>query len=260
MRAAARRPARHAGGGAGATARAAAAQARQLLTGPDPARDQRTLAQALDAAGVDPPPVTLAPTTAGEPHRTAPAEVGPAIASFEDLTLAVPSAQTELVGFHESLSAAAPDLSPQAPLEHDLSPRRVPPPADTSTPADEPPLVVLPSRDRPGGPTSAMDIAVPTGADVTAPVTGTVRMASPYTLYGRYPDVHLEIEPDGRPDLRVVVIHVDDVAVGPGDRVVAGETTIAGTARQFPFASQVDRFVDTGERPAAHVHVELKRS
>ena len=240
-----------------AQARAAAAQVDRMLTEPDPARDQRTLTEALAAIGADPLPISLAPGGAAPAAPDAP----PApVAVFDGLELTVPSSQTELVGFHESLSAAAPDLTPQAPPQADLNARPVPPPADGTAPAGEPPLVVLPSRDRPGGPTSAMDIAVPAGDDVHAPVTGTVRMAAPYTLYGKYPDVHLEIEPDGRPDLRVVVIHVDEVRVQPGDRVVAGETPIAGTARQFPFASQVDRFVDSDGQPATHVHVELKRS
>jgi hypothetical protein len=75
-----------------------------------------------------------------------------------------------------------------------------------------------------------------------------------YRLYWRYPDVRVEIRPEGVPDRRVVLIHLARVRLRPGDRVQASVTRI-GEVRRFRFESQVDRYV-RGRHP--HVHMEVK--
>jgi hypothetical protein len=69
-----------------------------------------------------------------------------------------------------------------------------------------------------------------------------------YDLYGRWPDIRIEIAPSGAPRSRVVLLHVTNV------RVVAGRTQIA-FARLFPFRPDVDGYYEGGPYP--HVHVEV---
>jgi hypothetical protein len=90
---------------------------------------------------------------------------------------------------------------------------------------------------------------------VRSPVTGTVARVKPYRLYGRYVDLRLVLDPTGERGLRVVVIHLTRLRVRPGSPVVAGVTPI-GSARPFPFRSQVNDYVGGG---IPHVHVEVKR-
>ncbi len=62
------------------------------------------------------------------------------------------------------------------------------------------------------------------------------------------------INPDGRPDLEVKLLHIQGVAVEAGDRVEAGDV-IAANATLFPFQSQIDRL--TGDPSWPHVHLEV---
>lgn len=78
------------------------------------------------------------------------------------------------------------------------------------------------------GPTmSAIDCGGPVGATVYAPVTGKVVLVKEYLLYDQIDDYRVHIQPTGRPDLDVVLIHLTDVTVKPGDEVTAGVTPIA---------------------------------
>ncbi|HEX9766520.1 MAG TPA: hypothetical protein VGA36_07130, partial [Nitriliruptorales bacterium] len=104
--------------------------------------------------------------------------------------------------------------------------------------------------------TTAVDLVIRDQDPVISPVSGTVIDVRPYALYGRHPDHRLEIAPDGFPQLRVVLIHVRDVHVTPGMRVVAGETELAGGPNRFPFASHIDRYFPQDRWP--HVHIEVK--
>jgi hypothetical protein len=115
--------------------------------------------------------------------------------------------------------------------------------------------MVMDTRGRAGAATSAVDVVVRRWDRVRSPVTGRVWRVRHYALYDRYPDVRVAIVPRGRPDRLVVIIHLRDPRVRPGERVVASETVL-GWARRFPFESQVDRYV-RGRFP--HVHIEVKR-
>jgi hypothetical protein len=115
--------------------------------------------------------------------------------------------------------------------------------------------MVMDTRGRATAATSAVDVVVRRSDRVVSPVTGRVWRARRYQLYGRYPDVRVVIVPDGRPNRLVVIIHLRDVRVRRGERVVASQTVL-GWARRFPFESHVDRYV-RGRFP--HVHIEVKR-
>ncbi len=79
--------------------------------------------------------------------------------------------------------------------------------------------------------TTDMDTSIDVGAEaatqVYASVTGTVVLVKTYRLYDMIDDYEVHIQPDGRPDLDVVTIHIQDVSVKAGDKVVGGETPLA---------------------------------
>lgn len=181
------------------------------------------------------------------------------IARVAGIELVAPSAHTVLVGFHEAAGGGTLEMESLAPLAVALNGERtaVAPGASADQVA---PVMELPTRQRGTAAASAVDIAVPAWRDIVAPVSGTVTAVNPYMLYGEFSDNRVEIEPEGQPGVRVVMIHIGEVEVRPGDEVVAGETLVARTAKQFPFASQIDRFSEhaSGEaRP--HVHMEVMR-
>lgn len=166
--------------------------------------------------------------------------------------LLTPSGQAAVVGYHQAASHSAVPLEPQgAPFTNRNVPRYTPLPASPG-----PDYAVLADRRRGTHPTSAVDIAVPHNTPLTSPVTGTVVSVTPYLLYGRSPDLIVTVVPEGRPDLRLVMIHVNGNLVEPGQRVVAGQTPVALTAMQFGFNSQIDELAG----PGPHVHIEMRRA
>lgn len=212
------------------------------------------------------PPTTVLSTAFVEQADDAPRVAEPQTEHTEQIALAdgvpltLPSPETALVGFHESSSVAAVPMQPNTVLHDDHTWKPVVHADHAHTREADAPVVVLPPRDRPAGPTTALDIAIPHGEDVIAPISGTVVGVGQYVLYGEHTDTRIDIIPEGRPDLRVALIHIEDVAVSVGDHVTAGVTRLAGSAKAFPFSSQIDRFTEALEGTAMpHVHIEAKR-
>lgn len=85
---------------------------------------------------------------------------------------------------------------------------------------------------------SAIDCGGPVGATVYAPVTGEVVLVKQYKLYGEIDDYQVHIQPPGRPDLDVVLIHLTDVTVQAGDQVTAGVTPIAKIRDIFQYLDE----------------------
>ena len=112
------------------------------------------------------------------------------------------------------------------------------------------------SRERLSDPQSSADVVVDPESEIRAPVSGTVVSAGSYDLYCGLLDYFINIEPDDHPGWRVKVLHITDLSVGNGDRVVQGETVIAPSARQLPFESQVDE-LRTVDPAWPHVHLEV---
>lgn len=196
-----------------------------------------------------------APDRGAEPISQVP-EGPAAIARWDGVELYAQGETTELVGFHESNNPEALPLNASRPV------------AKTHHPAVEVPttgesdgqLVVLPTRHRPSGAMTAIDLAVQPGQRVVAPVTGTVEQVATYQLYGE-PDFKIWIRPADNPDAQVSVIHINEPMVEVGDTVTGGETPIAVSARQLAFESQVDRFTHAhrGTR-TPHVHIEMREA
>lgn len=169
------------------------------------------------------------------------------------LELSLPAPAPLVVGYHEAAHVSATGMVPVGTLQDDRNTTR------TSLPPDDPAGVaylVLTSRGRAAGPTSAVDVVLPEGQLLVSPVTGTVVDVRDYQLYGTHADLRIEIVPDLRPDLRLVLIHIDGSRVSVGDRVVGGVTPIAATARTLPFSSHIDRETEPERFP--HVHIELQ--
>lgn len=207
------------------------------------------------ATGAVPEPApaqAAAPPLALDADDPEPEALAEPFARIGRLTLVLPGEEVLLVGYHE---ASFPDAVALQPYGHGLANENatkftLPPPEDG------PGYLVLSSRGRPQPATSAVDVVMHDDETVTSPVTGTVVLVEPYTLYGKYPDTRIEIAPEDAPHLRVVLIHVRNVTVASGDRVEAGVSVLAAGPNRFPFASHIDRYFPEDRWP--HVHLEVK--
>ena len=193
------------------------------------------LAEAVDADGAD----DEAPT--------------PPLATFDRLELRLPTERPIIVGFHEASTPEALEMAPTGRLEENENTTKFEPPEEVEEGSE---YLVMASRGRPRAATSAVDVVMHTGDPVRSPVSGTVTDVRAYYLYGSHEDYRIEVAPHDAPDLRIVLIHLDELEVAEGDEVQAGESVLAGTARPFPFSSQVDRYTEPKRWP--HVHIEVK--
>ena len=112
------------------------------------------------------------------------------------------------------------------------------------------------------GPTmSAIDCGGPVGGTVYAPVSGTVVKVADYDLYGNanYPDVQIHIQPEGREDLDVVLIHLTDPTVEVGDVVEGGVTPIASIRDVYAYIGdemQLKLYTAEGDN-GNHTHIQV---
>jgi len=183
------------------------------------------------------------------PPLPAPATHSRAFAGLDHLQLVLPVG-ARAIGFHESGTRGAKPLHPMGvPRINDNMTRLAKAPV-----GDGFEYLVLGSRARRNAPTSAVDVAMPFNTPVQSPVTGRVVDATAYLLYHEVPDNAVYLVPDSRPDLVVVLMHLNGLKINVGDRVEAGRTVLALTARLLPFGSQIDRYA--GRMP--HVHLEVR--
>lgn len=201
------------------------------------------------AEGIQQPPD--APVVVADPAAAARGPVPMAV--INGVELVIPAGQVELIGYHEASYDDALAMTPHGRLESNDNSTKFSPVADE---VDGPAYTILSSRGRRHGATSAVDVVLAPGVNVLSPVSGVVTEVRPYLLYGRHQDVRIEIQPDGAPDLRVVLIHVRGVDIQAGDVVAAGVTVLAEEANLFRFTSQVDRYTEPNR--FAHVHIEVK--
>ena len=215
-----------------------------LLTAPVPTDLAAAVPDTPVAAAAVPVPVPP-PVVKGV---AAPATLGRAAG----LELAVPGVDPVVVSYHEASYGEAVPIAPAGVVAGNDNPTRGFDRLDVAGPEYH----VQVSRGRRPGPTTAVDVVLADGEEVLSPVAGRVAEVRPYQLYGRHEDVRIELVPDDRPDLRVVLIHVHGVAVRTGDRVAVGDVLASG-ARLFPFEAVVDRA--TALERHGHVHLEVKR-
>lgn len=183
-----------------------------------------------------------------------PVPVPAPMAAAGDLQLVVPADPDDeaVIGFHQAgPGSAAVPLEPRGRTVDSHVPSFEEVEEDEEDGHDH---AVMATRKRGTAFTSAVDIALPEGAAVLAPVDGVVTTVAPYALYGRYTDVVVAITPTDDPDVVVHLFHVEDPQVAEGDEVRAGQTPLAGV-RSLSVPSQIDRFTGD-ERP--HVHLEVR--
>lgn len=188
----------------------------------------------------------------GSVEEPEPVVIPPTFAEHDGVELVLPSDGVRAVAYHEAAYDDALGLSPVGTVAANRNTTKFDPPSAR----EGPDYVVMSSRGRPTSATSAVDIALEPDVAVTSVVSGVVTHTEEYLLYGRHRDSRVEIEPHGRPDLRVVIIHVGGLRVEVGDEVSAGQTVLAARSTHFSFASQVDRVVDAP--PGPHIHIEVK--
>ena len=110
------------------------------------------------------------------------------------------------------------------------------------------------------GPTlSAIDCGGAVGTTVYSPVDGTVVLVKKYKLYDEYDDIQIHIQPEGRDDLDVVLIHVQNAVVEAGDEVVAGETELAEIRDVYAYigeSMQLKDYTAKGDN-GNHTHIQV---
>ena len=74
---------------------------------------------------------------------------------------------------------------------------------------------------------TAVDVGAPAGTDVYAPISGTVVKIKSYRLYDMIDDYEIHIQSPDHPELDIVVLHIDQVTIKVGDKVIGGSTRIA---------------------------------
>jgi hypothetical protein len=171
-------------------------------------------------------------------------------AQAKGLTLYVPTHRLLGIGYHEASLSGGLALTPLGRCVDNGNKARF----RTPVPTAGPDYVILQSRHRRQGATTAVDVAMRKGSTVVAPISGTVVRVTLYRLYKYWLDYRVEISPGGTRRVRVVMIHLTDIKVSRGTVVVAGVTPI-GHPRVFPFHSDINDYVGAG---VPHVHLEVK--
>jgi hypothetical protein len=258
-----------------------------ILSATGVAPDALTAAGAATGASGAPGDVIAGWTGSGDPGLPQATDVGPAtpyFASFEDIQLCLPvrPADLTLLAFHQ---AAKPEARHMVMLVPEVEAVKL---CDTQTVAAqagsadvttdtsasssagssrgtdgdgiredgvwEGAAICLYRSNRYGPADSAADVGAPPGSPVYAPLGGEVIEIKPYQLYGRYDDVEIHIQPKGRPDLDLVIIHVADPLVEVGDEVVAGKTQVASVRK---LSDQMDLQLAEYTPGGDHVHMQL---
>lgn len=170
------------------------------------------------------------------------------------LKIAYPAdiSQVIAVGFHE---AENPKAYPLLPAFQCLSDETTESIRQIISSSKQPVFLILGTRNRRQLANTAADIAVKQGTVINSPVDGEVTKVKTYYLYGKHLDSHVEITPVSEPGLRVVLIHIVDVAVNVGDKVKRGKTPIGKVHPLYDkINSQINRYIPG---KCDHVHVQV---
>lgn len=171
-----------------------------------------------------------------ERGATANAAPTPFFALYRDLHLYLPldPANLTAIAFHQAaedtaltLNSLLPDADMNLAAETRVANRVRISASETDPTVLEGEVLRMWRTNRSGPPDTAVDVGAAPGTIVLAPVTGTVTDVIRYQLYGANEDYEVHIRPFGRPDLCVVLIHIDEPSVAPGDIVTGGTTPVA---------------------------------
>jgi hypothetical protein len=201
------------------------------------------------------PTRSVTPTPSTEPTASRPATPTPVFATVAKCNLHIhlpaPLAKVIAVGFHQADNKKAYRFVPSSschPIGTRAAIRKWLASSHTHL------LFQQPLRGRGSSNLSAADCAVPRETTVVAPVTGRVTSVKKYKLSGRIDDVRLEFMPTTATGTRVVMLHIKDIKVHVGDRVVGGVTPVA-RVRNLKLDSTVNHYFSA--RNADHVHIQV---
>ena len=108
---------------------------------------------------------------------------------------------------------------------------------------------------------TSIDVGAKVGTTVYAPVTGTVVLVQEYALYGYVPDISIHIQPEGHPELDVVLLHQTDPEVKAGDKVEGGTTPISRIRDIAKDLTDVQLgFFTAPDDPGNHSHVQVNNA
>jgi hypothetical protein len=170
-----------------------------------------------------------------------------------DIHFPATSAKLIAVGFHQASNRKAVLFQPKATCY------RIYAASKTKSLLKNHPKVKMfqqPLRGRGDSNFTAADCAMPRKSVALSPVSGVVTSVKRYKLYGYVDDLRLEIKPNGAPHYRVVMLHITDIKVKPGQIVTAGVTPVA-VVRHLPFVSTINRYVPASKIDHVHIQVNL---
>lgn len=202
-------------------------------------------------------------TAAAEPLTVEEREPTPLFATEGDTQFHLPVDPTQLaaLAFHQAAGQNALHLSslvPDADMTAAAQLKAVPPyepPADFPKEIWSGTALRLWRSNRSGQPDTAADLGADPGTAVWSPVTGVVVGVRPYLLYDKHEDYEVHIQPEGRDGVDVVMIHIQDVVVKPGDKVKGGVTRIASVRKMSDKIDiQLGGYTGNG---GDHVHVQM---
>jgi murein DD-endopeptidase MepM/ murein hydrolase activator NlpD len=180
-------------------------------------------------------------------------ELPPFFATAEgtELRLRLPAPEGDVIGigYHQAYNVKALGLDSSLGLQTEPTSVTI---SRASVPG-RPVSFVMEARGRGSGLNSAVDIAVKDGIFIKSPVSGRVEAVKPYLLYGSYDDVQVDIVPDSYPELKISMIHLDDIRVKLGQKVEAGVTLLA-RPRKLAVDSQIDQYLG---KASLHIHLQI---
>jgi len=198
----------------------------------------------------------------GTPAKVAPSHHLPekiVMATVGSLKLYLPIAKSRLtaIGYHEAFSPQSVILGPRG-VEVNTKKLKTLQGFLNTKKKYEDLIYSLMWRGYRGGPVrSSVDVGAKAGTMTYSPVGGEVVLIRKYKLYGRYPDYEVHILPEGFKDRHLIIIHVYDIKVKAGDRVVAGLTPIARIAKfSKVFKQQLSEY---SKEAGDHAHYQINK-
>lgn len=199
---------------------------------------------------------TTAKNTTGQ--EAIPPEKPVVMANQDSLKLFLPVKQSQLtaIGFHEAFNPQSVSLKPKGTEINakDLSKTKL----IKIKKSTKGLIYSLMWRGARAGPlNSSVDIGSKPGTINHSPVSGRVFQVKKYSLYGRYPDNEVHILPEGYNDRHLVIIHIRDLQVKTGNKLVAGQTPIGRTQKFSAYFRQ--QLSDYSKDAGDHVHFQVNK-
>jgi len=199
----------------------------------------------------------------GTPAKVAPSHHLPekiVMATSAGLKLYLPIAQSKLtaIGYHEAFSPQSVMLAPKGKEVNTKRAVKTLKGFLTLKSKYNTLIYSLMWRSNRSGPIrSSVDVGAKAGTMTYSPVGGKVVLIRKYKLYGRYPDFEVHILPDGFKDRHLIIIHVYDIKVKAGDRVVVGLTPVARITKFSKVFKQ--QLSDYSKEAGDHAHYQINK-